>query len=315
MTYRRNCRPIASLRSLLHFVEELHYREPRMNYVSRWRLLVAAGLCLLAMSGSAYADFLIGGQSLMAGQVLAGNNGAYYAAMQTDGNFVVYRNDGSGRAIWSTNTTGLGAVRATMQEDGNFVLYRASGQPVWDTASNGPGRYFTVDNAGRALVMASAFRWSTRTGDPNIPLTAPVIIQAGTNFVRDQVYTNNGNSLVYQQDGNLVLYRNGSPVWNSATNGSQNAFFGGNIIVYRPGGAVMWSTQLAQPKGWSNEFSLGPNGSYLSLESNGNLSIVTSGRIWGSPGDFGPAPGGDGPICVGNPLACVPWTIPYTWHF
>jgi hypothetical protein len=42
--------------------------------------------------------------------------------MQNDGNFVVYKNDGSGKAIWSTGTNGSAAVKAIMQNDGNFVL-------------------------------------------------------------------------------------------------------------------------------------------------------------------------------------------------
>jgi diadenosine tetraphosphatase ApaH/serine/threonine PP2A family protein phosphatase len=82
------------------------------------------------------------------------NEGRYLATLQHDGNFVVYRNAMPLRAVWSTNTTGLGAVMANMQGDGNFVLYDSSRRPIWNAGSNGPNRAFTINELGQAVVIA-----------------------------------------------------------------------------------------------------------------------------------------------------------------
>jgi len=116
-----------------------------------------ATACLLAIAlasgcGDAQAQKLYPGQSINTGQIMVSDNGRHFAVMQPDGNFVVYHVDG--RAIWSTNTTGLGAVTADMQHDGNFVLYDAQRRPIWSAGSNGPGRTFEISQVGRAMVTA-----------------------------------------------------------------------------------------------------------------------------------------------------------------
>jgi len=91
----------------------------------------------------------------------------YFFAVQTDGNLVVYKDDGE--PIWASNTNGQGCapydlrfqgdgnlvlygaddgvvwasdtndkggVRCTMQDDGNFVMYNGDDAPVWCTRSD-----------------------------------------------------------------------------------------------------------------------------------------------------------------------------------
>jgi hypothetical protein len=106
----------------------------------------------LAWCSSAQARLLRAGENLSAGQVMHSESGRYFATMQHDGNFVVYRLDG--HPIWSTNTTGTGAVTANMQQDGNFVLYDAAGRAIWWTASNGRNRLFAITEFGQAMVIA-----------------------------------------------------------------------------------------------------------------------------------------------------------------
>ena len=82
------------------------------------------------------------------GNLVAYKNGAAYwsartvgatggsAAMQSDGNFVVY--DSRRAARWSTRTRGNPGARIVIQRDGNVVLYSAGGTPLW--ASGRPKR-------------------------------------------------------------------------------------------------------------------------------------------------------------------------------
>jgi len=101
--------------------------------------------------------------ALKIGESLRSSNGKYQAAMQTDGNFVIYC---GGKAVWHSNTAGKaingglmfqsdanlvlysgndavwhsssynsGASRLVMQNDGNLVLYKDDGSAVWHTSS------------------------------------------------------------------------------------------------------------------------------------------------------------------------------------
>jgi hypothetical protein len=113
------------------------------------RFATALGLTVAAATVS--ADVLHPGQSLTTGKTLYSSNGRYFATMQTDGNLVVYRNDGE--VIWATWSQGSGAVTANMQADGNFVLYTPDGTPAWSTGTQGRDRVFAVDDRGRAMVL------------------------------------------------------------------------------------------------------------------------------------------------------------------
>ena len=65
------------------------------------------------------------------------SNSKYQAAMQSDGNLVVYTVP-SGNVIWSSGTSGQGTgpYRFNYQSDGNLVVYDSTGKPLWDSKSN-----------------------------------------------------------------------------------------------------------------------------------------------------------------------------------
>lgn len=116
----------------------------------------------LTYASGVSARVLHPGERLVAGEVMYSDEGRYFATLQHDGNFVVYRNATPLRAIWSTNTVGRGAVMADMQTDGNFVLYDSARRPIWNTASNGPNRSFTVNELGQAVVITPGqVHWTT----------------------------------------------------------------------------------------------------------------------------------------------------------
>jgi hypothetical protein len=92
-------------------------------------------------------SILQAGESLHTGEFLVSLNRSYFAVMQPDANFCVYR--GSGPAdnrgfVWcSMKTAPGGQFRAAMQTDGNFVVYpEGSTSAVWATMSMAPGGQF-----------------------------------------------------------------------------------------------------------------------------------------------------------------------------
>jgi hypothetical protein len=55
------------------------------------------------------------------------------AAMQTDGNLVVY--DASGTPRWSSGTPNYPGAGLFVQNDGNVVIYDYYGYPIWATGT------------------------------------------------------------------------------------------------------------------------------------------------------------------------------------
>jgi hypothetical protein len=61
-------------------------------------------------------------------------SGNTYAIFQTDGNFVVYRNN---VAIWQAGTYNKNASKITFQTDGNVVIYSSSNKALWQSGTYG----------------------------------------------------------------------------------------------------------------------------------------------------------------------------------
>jgi hypothetical protein len=75
--------------------------------------------------------------------------------MQTDGNLVMYRNS-DGKAVWASNTSGHNGAYAAMQNDGNLVIYSSSGGALWATGTYGhSGAYAAMQNDGNLVVYKS----------------------------------------------------------------------------------------------------------------------------------------------------------------
>lgn len=121
-------------------------------------LLLALGSALTL--GDAAAAVLGPGQTLQKGQRLYSASNLYYATLDPNGDFVVYRSS-DGARTWSTRTPGSGAVAATMQRDGRFVLTNALGTPIWSTPTRGRHRVFGLTAWGTAVVI-NARKWKPR---------------------------------------------------------------------------------------------------------------------------------------------------------
>jgi len=190
--------------------------------------LIAANGGFLWSTGSQ----VVGGSSLREGESITSPNGQYRLVMQTDGNLVLYRQDGT--AIWSSRTYGIDHVRLQMQSDGNLVLYSDS-TPVWATGTWGhAGAYLSLTDLGdmKLLSKTGDIVWTTGShivAGPSLnaseSLLSPTINEdLGSYVVGSNVRTaeiNIGEMFL----GNLRDDVVGSIVWNIAGTVPQSAAF------------------------------------------------------------------------------------------
>jgi len=194
-------------------------------------------------SPSASGSTMQPGQVLNPGQSISSADGRYQFIYQTDGNLVLYRNDG--KSLWATGTNGRGFGSCIMQGDGNLVIYIGGPFAVWASGTNGsPGSYLIAQNDGNVVIYnpAGTAIWATNTWVPT------GLVAQGDRILPGQVL-NPGNSIssadgrftfIYQGDGNLVLYRNtdGVALWASGTNGRGTGVCimqaDGNLVIYTP---------------------------------------------------------------------------------
>ena len=110
------------------------------------------------------SDSLLKDKSLGKNESIWSQSGKYQAAMQGDGNFVVY-NKATNKPIFATNTVGKGA-RIYMQHDSNLVIYNSSNKPVWasNTVKKG-GVKLVMQNDGNLVMYTSAGKpvWASNT--------------------------------------------------------------------------------------------------------------------------------------------------------
>ncbi|MCG8460181.1 MAG: hypothetical protein MI919_28185 [Holophagales bacterium] len=119
------------------------------------------------------------GQSLEVDDYLVSPSGRYFAILQRDGNFCVYRGNGpanQGDFVWgSVQAAGYkprnGEYFVIMQDDGNFCQYKGTpanqGGFVWGTVQVGgyrpkQGAYFAImQDDGNFCVYEGGFKFGT----------------------------------------------------------------------------------------------------------------------------------------------------------
>ena len=165
-----------------------------------------------------------------------------------DGNLVAY--DSSGKAYWSSKTSGSDANQLLVQNDGNTVLYNTSKSTApWSTGQSGhavgpmyaggdqlttegyitPNTYLRSSDSRYILVFQ---------GDGNIVLSGPgthIMWSAGVTVPSGTTPT----ELILGDDGNLVAYdSNGKAYWSSKTSGSD----ANQLLVQNDGNTVLYNT-------------------------------------------------------------------------
>ncbi|WP_081081012.1 curculin (mannose-binding) lectin [Burkholderia territorii] len=113
-----------------------------------------------ATQQSAESKYLASGSTISAGQTFT--VAQYMLVFQADGNLVLYKNGGN--PIWATYTQGKGATHAAMQADGNFVIY-AGAAALWSTKTAGAnGAQLVLQSDGNLVIYAPTAAWSTKFG-------------------------------------------------------------------------------------------------------------------------------------------------------
>jgi hypothetical protein len=110
-------------------------------------------------------DKLTPGQKLFPNQALLSPNEWYALVMQDDGNLVLYP-IGITQADWSSGTSGRSVAWAAMQSDGNFVVYESSGTPLWSSGTSGSNvAWIALQNDGNLVIYRTDGQplWSSST--------------------------------------------------------------------------------------------------------------------------------------------------------
>jgi GH25 family lysozyme M1 (1,4-beta-N-acetylmuramidase) len=100
------------------------------------RVVMVVGGRAVWNNGGPGTDLLSPGTFLKGGQTLHDASGTKVAAMQSDGNFVIYR---SGVARWQSGTSKYPGARLILQSDGNLVIYDNAGIARWSSVTSGTG--------------------------------------------------------------------------------------------------------------------------------------------------------------------------------
>src|SRR6185503_9365058 len=97
------------------------------------------------------SDILASGAVLNPEQSVLSSDGRFRFKYQSDGNLVLY--DQNGTPLWHTHTYGTSAGFVAMQGDGNLVLYDGSGAPLWASGTGGhPGAFLKVQTDGNVVI-------------------------------------------------------------------------------------------------------------------------------------------------------------------
>ncbi|MWV31374.1 excalibur calcium-binding domain-containing protein [Rathayibacter iranicus] len=228
----------------------------------------------------AIQDALTGGRSLSTGQQLTSSDGRSRAALQGDGNFVVYTD---GVARWNSLTFGPGN-RLDMQSDGNAVIYGSAAGARWATNTSGnPGARMVMQNDGNLVVYAASGRPLWASNPAPAPATTDVLV-GGSDLRRGQQLTSSDGAsrAVMQGDGNVAVYSRGGVRWGAGTQGEGDRLAmqsDGNAVIYAGNGRALWASGTG-----------GNGGARMVMQNDGNLVIYSaSGRaLWAS--DTPPAP-------------------------
>ncbi|MFO0739966.1 MAG: CotH kinase family protein [Labilithrix sp.] len=104
-------------------------------------------------------------EGLVPGRRVTSCDGRFVLVMQpTDGNIVLYRNDGV--PVWAAATPGT-TTSLFVQGDGNVVAYDTNRNPVWTTSTDGhPGAFLAVQDDGNLVIYEGGNAiWASNTAE------------------------------------------------------------------------------------------------------------------------------------------------------
>ncbi|MEO8551423.1 MAG: hypothetical protein ABI678_15705 [Kofleriaceae bacterium] len=127
-----------------------------------------------------------------------------------------------------------------------------------------------VNNHGNDWPEAIDLSWHPSACDATSPPSGDRLVP-GEALTADQARESSDGRFrfTYQGDGNLVLYQDGSAIWNSGTNGTSAGRTvmeaDGNLVIYDASNTPIWASNTS-----------GNPGAYLSVQSDGNTVIYRS---------------------------------------
>jgi hypothetical protein len=98
-----------------------------------------------------YGNTLNAGDQTDINTVIVNADRNFRQSFQSDGNLVVYRQS-DGKHYWTSQTIGFGAVKAVMQRDGQFSMYKEDGTRVWSTNTYDAARNLKLEKNGNLIV-------------------------------------------------------------------------------------------------------------------------------------------------------------------
>lgn len=143
------------------------------------------------------SDQLAPGERLRPGEFIVSQDGRFRLILQGDGNLVLY----DPRPVWASNTEGHPVSFAAMQADGNLVIY-AGNQAVWASHTEGhPGSRLVMQNDRNAVIYGPGGpTWATNTVLPP-PTPGAVTFNSGPLTTPDSLPLSGWMKLTLRQDG------------------------------------------------------------------------------------------------------------------
>jgi len=237
----------------------------------------------------AVTDTLPAGKYLTDNEMLVSKNGKYFAVLEIQSNFVVYREQvGSSEYIiwrrggWENYNY---PHKVIMQSDGNLVVFDGNNEALWatDTVQSGvlPNKLVMQDNGNLVLQDSDGnIVWESGTAQiPSIALQSPNALEAEEYLLDgEKLVSNNGQyTLELQKRGSLVLTKKAcgeiKKTWTSGD--TSDSYYphqaimqtDGNFCIYNRYGYVLWC---------SATYYSGTPPHKLVLNDNGNLALVDS---------------------------------------
>ncbi|MFE6870761.1 polymorphic toxin type 44 domain-containing protein [Kitasatospora sp. NPDC057692] len=157
-----------------------------------------------------------GNRELKAGFVLKSGesvrSNSVQLSMQADGNLVL-SSLRSGQALWAANTQNHPGAWAAMQDDGNFVVYDAQHVALWSsqtTAGAGSGYFAVVQDDGKFVVYAPGWqsKWGTPTWNAADAANGTTMTWDVEGKLASLTQGTATTTYVYDADGNQLVRRN-----------------------------------------------------------------------------------------------------------
>lgn len=177
----------------------MHYIKPRFVLP-----LLSLAFSTWAQAYQDLGDKISTSQFLSKDQYLVSPNKKYFAIMQGDGNFVVYRGSSPGNNLgwlWLTRTAGAESF-FIMQGDGNLVLYRGTSPGnnqglVWQTGPTGAGgqSQLKLANNGQLQVTGDEMVYWETPVDPYVVARQQCEVDAQSALVWDFAANDRGVSV------------------------------------------------------------------------------------------------------------------------